>query len=155
MTEQELMNAIFEKSNNYALMTGLHAANVAYVPEKWKFLCTGDKWKIINGKVNIINRITIFYKPNEQIFVNYMENPSDEMRNIPTASEVTKQRSFIKIGRYRFDVSDIVGYYIQSKTGLYIQLRYCENAYLVVEREEVIKKAIQDLDIYFNVQIML
>jgi hypothetical protein len=76
------------------MMTGLYTANVAYVPSKWKPLYLSEAWQIINGNHVLLNMITVFFKPfsHDNIFVNYMENPSDEMRNIPLADERIKQR---------------------------------------------------------------
>lgn len=153
MTEKELINAIFDKSTKYATMTGLHTANVAYVPSKWKPLCLSESWQIINGNHVLLNLITVFFKPfsHDNIFVNYMENPSDEMRNIPVADERVKQRSFIKIGRGRIDVADIVSYYVQSHEELYIKLRYDKDSKCIRETPDIIKQAVIDLDKFFSV----
>lgn len=157
MTEHELINAICYKSNKYAMMTGLHTANVAYVPSKWKPLYLSEAWQIINGNHVLLNMITVFFKPfsHDNIFVNYMENPSDEMRNIPLADERIKQRSFIKIGRFRIDVTDIVSYHVQSHEELYIKLRYDKDSECIRETPIIIKQAVIDLDKYFNVQTIL
>lgn len=157
MTEHELINAICDKSNKYATMTGLHTANVAYVPSKWKPLYLSEAWQIINGNHVLLNIITVFFKPfsHDNIFVNYMENPSDEMRNIPLADERIKQRSFIKIGRFRIDVADIVSYHVQSHEELYIKLRYDKDSECIRETPTIIKQAVIDLDKYFNVQTIL
>jgi hypothetical protein len=157
MTEQELINAICDKSNKYAMMTGLYTANVAYVPSKWKPLYLSEAWQIINGNHVLLNMITVFFKPfsHDNIFVNYMENPSDEMRNIPLADERIKQRSFIKIGRFRIDVADIVSYHVQSHEELYIKLRYDKDSECIRETPTIIKQAVIDLDKYFNVQTIL
>lgn len=157
MTEHELINAICDKSNKYATMTGLHTANVAYVPSKWKPLYLSEAWQIINGNHVLLNIITVFFKPfsHDNIFVNYMENPSDEMRNIQLADERIKQRSFIKIGRFRIDVADIVSYHVQSHEELYIKLRYDKDSECIRETPTIIKQAVIDLDKYFNVQTIL
>lgn len=157
MTEHELINAICYKSNKYAMMTGLHTANVAYVPSKWKPLYLSEAWQIINGNHVLLNMITVFFKPfsHDNIFVNYMENPSDEMRNIPLADERIKQRSFIKIGSFRIDVTDIVSYHVQSHEELYIKLRYDKDSECIRETPIIIKQAVIDLDKYFNVQTIL
>jgi hypothetical protein len=155
MTEHDLIQAICKKSNDFAVMTGLHMANVAYVPEKWKPLHPNECWKIINGNHVLLNMITVFFKPFDLIFVNYMENPSDEMRNIPVASESTKLRTFIKIGRVRLDVADIVSYNTQGTEELYITLRYNKDNKCIRETPDVIKQAIIDLDKYFNIQTIL
>ena len=157
MTEHELINAICDKSNKYATMTGLHTANVAYVPSKWKPLYLSEAWQIINGNHVLLNMITVFFKPfyNDTIFVDYIENPSDEMRNIPVADERVKQRSFIKIGRVRIDVADIVSYYVQSHDELYIKLRYDKDNKCIRETPDIIKQAVIDLDKFFSVQTIL
>jgi hypothetical protein len=155
MTEQQLIQAIFDKANKFATMTGLHSANVAYVPDKYKNLCMSQSWNVINGKLILLNTITVFFKPFDLIFVNYMENPSDEMRNIPVASESTKLRTFIKIGRVRLDVADIVSYNTQGTEELYITLRYSKDNKCIRETPDVIKQAIIDLDKYFNIQTIL
>jgi hypothetical protein len=157
MTEQELINAICDKSNKYAMMTGLYTANVAYVPSKWKPLYLSEAWQIINGNHVLLNMITVFFKPfsHDNIFVNYMENPSDEMCNIPLADERIKQRSFIKIGRFRIDVADIVSYHVQSHEELYIKLRYDKDSECIRETSTIIKQAVIDLDKYFNVQTIV
>ena len=168
MTEKELINAICDKSNKYAVMTGLYAANVAYVPSKWKPLYLSEAWKIINGNHVLLDRITVFFKQfsHDNIFVNYMENPSDEMRNIPVnpsdemrnipvGDERVKQRSFIKIGRVRIDVADIVSYYVQSHDELYIKLRYDKDNKCIRETPDIIKQAVIDLDKFFSVQTIL
>lgn len=155
MTENELIEAICKKSNEFAIMTGLHAANVAYVPEKWKPLYPNQFWKIINGNYVLINTITVFFKPVNLIFVNYMENPSDEMRNIPVASEATKLRSFIKIGRIRLDTADIVSYNTQGTEELYVTLRYNNDRKCIRETPAIIRQAVIDLDKYFNIQTIL
>ena len=168
MTEHELINAICDKSNKYATMTGLHTANVAYVPSKWKPLYLSEAWQILNGNHVLLNMITVFFKPfsHDNIFVNYMENPSDEMRNIPVnpsdemrnipvGDERVKQRSFIKIGRVRIDVADIVSYYVQSHDELYIKLRYDKDNKCIRETPDIIKQAVIDLDKFFSVQTIL
>jgi hypothetical protein len=155
MTEQELIQAIFKKSNEFAIMTGLHTANVAYVPDKYKNICMSGSWKIINGKLILLNSITVFFKPFELIFVNYMENPSDQMCNIPIADEKTKERTFLKIGNIRIDVADIVAYYKQGNEDLYIDLRYTKNSKWIHESPAIIRQAIVDLDNYFNPQVIL
>ena len=157
MNEHDLIQAICKKSNEFAIVTGLHTANVAYVPSKWKPLVLGESWKIINGNYVLINLITVFFKPftHDNIFVNYMENPSDEMRNIPVGDERVKQRSFIKIGRFRIDVADIVSYHVQSHEELYIKLRYNKDSNCIRETPDIIKQAVIDLDKYFNVQTIL
>ena len=168
MTEKELINAICDKSNKYAVMTGLYTANVAYVPSKWKPLYLSEAWQIINGNHVLLNMITVFFKPfsHDNIFVNYMENPSDEMRNIPVnpsdemrnipvGDERVKQRSFIKIGRVRIDVADIVSYYVQSHDELYIKLRYDKDNKCIRETPDIIKQAVIDLDKFFSVQTIL
>ena len=166
MNEHDLINAICDKSNKYAVMTGLYAANVAYVPSKWKPLYLSEAWQIINGNHVLLNMITVFFKPfsHDNIFVNYMENPSDEMRNIPVGDEMrnipvgderVKQRSFIKIGRVRIDVADIVSYYVQSHDELYIKLRYDKDNKCIRETPDIIKQAVIDLDKFFSVQTIL
>ena len=162
------MKAICDKSNKYAVMTGLYTANVAYVPSKWKPLYLSEAWQIINGNHVLLNMITVFFKPfsHDNIFVNYMENPSDEMRNIPVnpsdemrnipvGDERVKQRSFIKIGRFRIDVADIVSYHVQSHEELYIKLRYNKDSNCIRETPDIIKQAVIDLDKFFSVQTIL
>jgi len=155
MTEQQLIQMIYKKCNDYAMMTGLHTGNVAYVPEIWKSLCVSESWKPINGKLVLQNMITVFFKPVDLIFVNYMKNPEDEMRNIPTAAEETKHRSFVKIGSIRVDVGDIVAYYTQGREELYINLRYSKDTKCIHETPDVIRQAVIDLDKYFGVQTIL
>ena len=82
MNSRELANAIIHRSNEFAIVSKLHSANVAYLPKCMidGYLDTGE-WKMLSPNVFLLNSdITVYVKQHLNIIcVSYMKVPEDEM----------------------------------------------------------------------------
>lgn len=110
--ETPLADAIMRRCNEFACVSQLHVANVAYAPSKWYFEHKGhpELWKVKSkGTLLLSNCITVYLKDDlkdDQIAVTYMEEPHDEMLRKEVAYD-----AFIDIEGERFLKSDIMHYF--------------------------------------------
>jgi hypothetical protein len=166
MSEQNLTEEIISRCNEYALVTRMQSANVAYVPsymydkEIKEGRISHDIWSAKNGEIKILNSIHVFIKDNLNcVCVTYMKNPKDEMpENVEPDEEPPKFLHFAstRLG-VRVKLSDIQGYHVQSngqsKT-IYIKMATLRDSISVMGSGDEVDRWCRILDKYLAVKVV-
>lgn len=154
--ETPLADAIMRRCNEFACVSRLHVANVAYAPFEWYHENKGtpDLWKLKSkGTLILANCITVYLKDDmkdDQICVIYMEEPRDEMLRKEVAND-----AFIDIEGERVLKSEIINYLVQND-GKCISLffRHSQNSTTIHATKERVSELLDKLDtIYKTVKL--
>lgn len=102
-----LADQILTKCNEYAVITGMHFANVAYIPEEWYTGSNEGVWAVEDNQLILNGSVHVYRKPKlSHICVTYMKDPKDEWESPST----DVMPVFVMLGNTRIKIDDITSY---------------------------------------------
>ncbi len=154
--EIDLVNAIAKRCNEFAIVSGMHTANVAYAPTEWFLMNKGDSrcWELKSPNVYILlNTITVYLKEEmnpDRIAVSHMETPRDEM----LVTEIA-DGGFINIEKQCFLKSHIMYYSpvfndADEIVGIKLFFKNITNSALIEASPERLIELLKKLDTIFK-----
>lgn len=118
-----LAEQILTKCNEYAVITGMHTANVVYIPEEWYNGTNEGAWSVKDNQLILNGNVHVYRKPKlSRICVTYMKDPKDEWES--SSSDI--KSSFVMLGTDRIKIDDITSYsvYDVNKTDLRLDIYF-------------------------------